>query len=165
MKVVVEQTLESIHRLIFNLRPAVLDDLGLVAALRWAAEAHLEPMGIDVSFEVLGRERRLAPEIEITLFRVGQESISNIARHAEADSVTIKIEFREKALSLSVEDDGQGFRPEEISAAGRKVRGLGLLGMEERVALIGGELTVRSEPGKGTEISVVVPVTEAERMP
>lgn len=160
MKATANRTLDSIHRLIYDLRPSVLDDLGLVSALRWAAESHLEPMGIDLSFEVLGTERRLSPEIEATLFRIGQEAISNIARHAEANSVKIEVEFGADFLRVSVEDDGVGFSPEGIGQPVAGARGLGLMGMKERAALIGGALTIRSEPDKGTEVTVVVPVTE-----
>jgi signal transduction histidine kinase len=160
IKATASQTLDSIHRLIYDLRPSVLDDLGLVSALRWAAESHLEPMGIDLSFEVLGTERRLSPEIEATLFRIGQEAISNIAKHAEANSVGIKVEFGAQFLRVSVEDDGTGFDPEAVGEPVAGARGLGLMGMKERAALIGGALSVRSAPGKGTEVAVVVPVTE-----
>lgn len=160
MKATANRTLDSIHRLIFDLRPSVLDDLGLVSALRWAAESRLEPMGIDLSFEVLGAERRLSPEVEITLFRVGQEAISNIAKHADANSVRIAAEFGGNYFRLQVEDDGKGFRPETVPVSGEAARGLGLLGIRERAALIGGTIAVQSEPGKGTRIRVEVPVTD-----
>ncbi|MBI3988272.1 MAG: HAMP domain-containing protein, partial [candidate division NC10 bacterium] len=157
MKAMADRTLDSIHRLIFDLRPSVLDDLGLASALRWSAESRLEPMGIDLSFEVLGLERRLPPEIETTLFRIGQEAISNIARHAEAEGVRITVEFGEQIVRLQVEDDGKGFDPEEITRFVEGARGLGLLGMKERAALLEGTLTIHSEPGKGTRVTVEVP--------
>jgi len=158
IKALADRTLDSIHRLIFDLRPSVLDDLGLVSALRWSAESRLEPMGIDLSFEVIGSERRLPPEIETALFRIGQEAITNIARHAEAEGVRITVEFGEEGVRLQVEDDGKGFDPEEVTGSVKGTRGLGLLGMRERTALLGGTLTIQSEPGKGTRVTVEVPL-------
>lgn len=160
MKAMADRTLDSIHHLIFDLRPSVLDDLGLASALRWSAESHLEPMGIDLTFEVSGFERRLRPEVETTVFRIGQEAISNIARHAEAESVTIAIAFCEKTVSLEVVDDGRGFEFEGVTGAAQGPRGLGLLGMKERAALLNGTLTVDSEPGKGTRVIVEIPVAD-----
>lgn len=160
MKAMADRTLDGIHRLIFDLRPSVLDDLGLTAALRWSAETHLEPLGIDLTFDIVGTERRLAPEIETTLFRIGQEAISNVARHAEAQSARIVVEFGEKVVCLHIVDDGNGFDPEALARSVEGPRGLGLMGMKERVALVDGTLTVHSEPGKGTRISVEVPLAE-----
>lgn len=160
MKQLTKQTLENVHRMMHDLRPSFLDDLGLVSALRWAGESRLEPLGIDVLFEVAGAERRLDPEVETTLFRIGQEAISNIAKHAEANSVRIAVEFGGNYFRLQVEDDGKGFRPETVPVSGEAARGLGLLGIRERAALIGGTIAVQSEPGKGTRIRVEVPVTD-----
>ena len=160
MKQLTKQTLDNVHRMIHDLRPSFLDDLGLVSALRWAGESRLEPMGIDLQFDIAGAERRLGPEVETTLFRVGQEAISNIAKHAEANSVRIAVEFGRSYVRLQVEDDGKGFEPEAVPTLGQAARGLGLLGMRERVALIGGTLIVESEPGKGTHIRVEMPVAD-----
>jgi signal transduction histidine kinase len=157
MKAMAGRILDSIHRLIFDLRPSMLDDLGLPSALRSAAENRLEPLGMDLSFEVLGCERRLKPEIETALFRIGQEAISNVRRHAEAESVSIKIEFADRFVRLQVEDDGKGFNREAIDSATEAARGLGLLGMKERAALLDGSLTIDSEPGKGTQVTVTIP--------
>ncbi len=160
MKAMADRTLDSIHRLIFDLRPSVLDDLGLSAALRWSAESRLEPMGIDLDLEVIGSERRLTPEIETTLFRTGQEAITNIARHAEAESVKIAIEFAERAVRLQVVDDGIGFEPDTVVGSVEDLRGLGILGMKERVALLGGKVTIDSKPGKGTRVTVEIPLSD-----
>lgn len=157
MKTITARILDGVHRLIFDLRPSALDDLGHPSALRSSAESHLEHLGIDLTFEVLGNERRLKPEIETTLFRIGQEAIANICRHAEAESVNITIEFGDAAVALHIEDDGNGFDLEECSRCSEGGRGLGLLGMKERAALVGGELTIHSAPGRGTRISVTVP--------
>ncbi len=163
MKAMAGRVLDSIHRLIFDLRPSMLDDLGLVSALRWSAESHLEPLGMDLAFDVLGPERRLTPEIETALFRIGQEAISNIRRHAEAESVGITVEFGEGLVCLQIEDDGKGFDPDAGVRSPDGARGLGLLGMKERAALLDGTLTIDSVPGKGTRVTVKVPVPEESR--
>jgi signal transduction histidine kinase len=157
MKVVTGRTLDSINRMILDLRPSVLDDLGLTSALHWVAESRLEPLGIDLTFTVSGEEHRLKPEIETTLFRIGQEAISNIARHAEANSVTIALAFDRASVCLDVEDNGRGFSLDD-SADGT----FGLLGMKERAALLDGAFTVRSEPGNGTRVAVRIPLPESE---
>ncbi|RMF90877.1 MAG: HAMP domain-containing protein [Nitrospinota bacterium] len=163
MKEMVDRTLDSVHRLIFDLRPSLLDDLGLSSALRWSAERHLESLGIDLSFTVTGVERRLPPEVETTLFRIGQEAISNIARHADAESVRVVIAFNEKSVCLQIEDDGKGFEPEQVVQAGQGGQGLGILGMQERAALLEGNLVIQSAPGRGTRVHVEVPLREGRK--
>ena len=153
MKALTGRTLDSIHRLILDLRPSVLDDLGLTSAIRWVAESRLEPLGIDLTFAVRGQERRLKPEIETTLFRIGQEAISNIARHAEANSVSIALEFAESRIGLEVEDNGQGFNLSESPNGS-----FGVLGMKERAALLDGTFAIDSQPGNGTRLAVTIPV-------
>jgi signal transduction histidine kinase len=150
--------LDSIHRLIYDLRPSVLDDLGLSSALRWVAEKRIETLGIDLSFNVLGVERRLKPEDEIALFRIGQEAISNIVRHAEANAVRITLEYGPDVIRLDVEDNGKGFQAETRPVA--REQSLGLLGMRERASLIGGRLRVESTPESGTRVRVEIPVPE-----
>jgi signal transduction histidine kinase len=152
------QTLDEVHNIIYDLRPSVLDDLGLVAGLEWYAENRLQPLGLSVHVEVGGQERRLPPEVETVLFRIGQEAISNVARHAEASNVFLTIHFHENAVSLEVEDDGKGFLPTTASSAAPP--GWGLLGMRERATLLKGELDIASEPGRGTCVTVRVPLDE-----
>jgi signal transduction histidine kinase len=115
-------------------------------------------MGIDLSFEVVGEERRLAPEVETNLFRIAQEAISNITRHAEAETVKITLEFGDQLVQLQIQDDGKGFAPDEVVRYAEEARGLGLLGMKERAVLLNGTLTVHSEPGKGTRIGTELPI-------
>jgi len=115
-------------------------------------------LGIDLSFAVTGQERRLKPEIETTLFRIGQEAIANIARHAEASSVAIALEFGQGGVCLQVEDNGRGFAFDE-SLNGS----FGLLGMKERAALLDGALTIDSQPGGGTRLAVTIPVANVEK--
>ncbi len=157
-KAMTNRALDGLHRLIFDLRPSALDDLGLAAAIRWSAENRLEPMGIDLEFEVRGAERRLAPEVETILFRIAQEAVTNIAKHAEAESVRISIDFEGSLVRLRLEDDGKGFDVAKILNTPDGLRGLGLLGMQERAALVEGTLMLDSSPQGGTRLTVEVPV-------
>jgi len=154
------RTLDELHRLIFDLRPSVLDDLGLLSAIRWYAERHLEPLGIIVQFEASGFERRLRPELETALFRVAQEAITNIAKHAGAETVLIQCLERDGRVTIEIEDDGKGFAPESLPPPAARERGLGLMGMRERVELFGGTIELDSAPGQGTRVKVSVKVRE-----
>ena len=152
------RTLEELHRVIFDLRPSVLDDLGLLSAIRWYAERNLEPLGIAVHFELSGPERRFPPEIETALFRVVQEAITNIARHSGADTALIQVALKDDSLSIEVEDDGNGFDPATIGLSGPPERGLGLLGIRERVELLGGQVVIDAAPDQGVRIALTVPI-------
>ncbi len=154
------RTLEELHRIIFDLRPSVLDDLGLLSAIRWYAERHLEPRGISVRCEFGGLAGRLMPELETALFRVAQEAITNIAKHSGAETVLIQCLERDGRITIEIEDDGQGFSPESLPPPAARERGLGLLGMRERVELFGGTLELDSAPGRGTRIAVSVPAVQ-----
>ena len=151
--------LDRIHKLIYELRPTLLDDLGLVAATRWLAKNNLEAAGVTVNFKTIGRERRLPSQLETTLFRVIQEAIGNIARHAHARNASVSLNFKKSVIRASVKDDGVGFDVEEAISSKDRPRGLGLLGMKERVELVNGNLSIRSRPsGGGTEINIEIPV-------
>ena len=152
------RTLDELHRLIYDLRPSVLDDLGLLSAIRWYAERHLEPLGVSVRWEFSGQERRLQPEVETALFRVVQEAITNIAKHASAETVLVECELDGRELVIDIEDDGRGFDPAAVATSPDTQRGLGLMGMRERMELVGGTVKVDSAPGRGTYVSVRVPV-------
>jgi len=145
-------TLEEIRRLMVDLRPTLLDDLGLIPAIRWFAETHLERARIKHSLEVVGHRRRLPPHVETALFRVVQEAITNIVRHSGARRAEIRVDFRDAWVGAEISDDGKGFDPS--AAQGR----LGLLGMEERVTFLGGRWAIQTEIGAGTRISVEIPV-------
>jgi signal transduction histidine kinase len=157
------RTIEELHRLIFDLRPSVLDDLGLVSAIRWYAERHLEPRGIAVRCEFSGFGSRLMPELETALFRVAQEAITNIAKHSRAETVLIQCLQRADRISIEIEDDGRGFDPASLPPPAARERGLGLLGMSERIELFGGTLELDSAPGSGTRIAISVPVVQEVR--
>ncbi len=153
--------LDEIHRLIYELRPSLLDDMGLVSAARWLAENNLEPNGVAVQFRTVGQPRRLQPEIEVAMFRVIQEAMNNIVRHAAAKKAKVILYFRKKSLGIHVSDDGKGFDVEEAINTRDRPRGLGLLGMRERVELVKGTLKIKSEPGgAGTVVEVKIPIQE-----
>lgn len=147
--------LEHLRRIAMELRPAILDDLGLVEALRWLAEEFQKQTGLPVTMEIHGRIERLPREIELVLYRVSQEALTNIARHAKATQVEIHLNCDGDQLELMIADNGIGFDPEIV----RKSRSLslGLIGMVERLSLVGGTLDIESAPGKGTRIRARVP--------
>ena len=158
LRALATDALEDVHRLIYDLRPSVLDDLGLVAGLRWYAETRLQPAGIRVRVVVTGEERRLPAEVESALFRIGQEAISNAARHSQASNVRLGLDFPDRSVGLEVEDDGVGFDAAALAQPDDQRRGWGILGMQERAALLGGALQILSEPGNGTRVKVTVPL-------
>ncbi|MFH1003472.1 MAG: GAF domain-containing protein [Chloroflexota bacterium] len=151
--------LDGIHKLIYELRPTLLDDLGLVAATRWLADNKLKVDGITVDFKTAGREKRLPPKVEATLFRLIQEAVNNVVRHAQASHASISLQFKRAAVRASVTDDGQGFDVEEAISSRDRPRGLGLLGMMERTELVNGTLHIRSHSGGGgTKIDIEIPL-------
>jgi signal transduction histidine kinase len=150
--------IDDLHRLIRDLRPSVLDDLGLLPALRSYAASHLGSRGIAVHCEFPERLPPLSAEATIALYRVGQEAITNIARHARAETVLIACTVSSGRIALEVEDDGAGFEPSQVARPSESGQGLGLLGMRERLALLGGSLTIESEPGRGTRVVASMPL-------
>ncbi len=151
--------LDGIHKLIYELRPTLLDDLGLVAATRWLIDNNLRTAGITVSFKAAGRVRRLPSQLEVTLFRVIQEAVYNIAKHAEAKNASISLHFKKSVTRVRIGDDGRGFDVEEAISSKDRPRGLGLVGMKERVELMNGMLSIRSYPGGGgTDIDIEIPL-------
>ncbi|MEW5958906.1 MAG: GAF domain-containing protein, partial [Chloroflexota bacterium] len=157
-------TMEDIYKLIFDLRPTMLDHLGLVPALRSFAKLRLEPLGLRVNIKERSTPRRLAPERETALFRVVQETITNIARHAMARRVDIIFDFNNDTVKIEVSDDGLGFDMVEVTLAPDSQRGLGLMGMIERIELIGGEMEIDTAPGYGTRIQIEVPLKREDYM-
>ena len=151
-------TLDEIHRLTYELRPSLLDDFGLVAAVKWLAENRLEAAGIKVHLETDGREKRLPIEVETALFRIVQEAATNIVRHASADWATIALEFKENSVVVRIEDNGRGFDPDQAIRLTDNGRGAGLLSMKERADFLGGGLRIQSRPGFGTQIAAEIPI-------
>jgi signal transduction histidine kinase/HAMP domain-containing protein len=156
----IQRTLDGVHKVIFDLRPSMLDHLGLIPALRSLAKARLENQDVRVSVHAIGGERRLSPEMETALYRVLQEAITNIARHAAARNVAITCRLSRPVVEVCVEDDGIGFDLSGLSPAPDNPRGLGLLGMQERLELIGGQMEIETTPGLGTRLFIRIPLED-----
>lgn len=150
--------LEETRRLILGLRPSVLDDLGLVPAIRWLCETGLGDHGIEATIEADHSGARLLNHVEVALFRIAQEAIGNVSRHAAASHVRITLEVADGVARLTVADDGRGFDPAQVLGPAGIARSVGLLGMQERVRLLEGKMHVHSEDGHGTEIVVELPL-------
>jgi len=149
----------EISRLIADLRPALLDTLGLVPAVRKHAESNLRPLGINVSVEVTGVDRRLPPEVEAALFRWTQGAIGNIAQHSRAKNATIIFEYQDDELLLAIKDDGVGFDVSKITDIEESGRGRGVFSMKERIGLLGGRCWIESQLGQGTVVQGRVPIS------
>lgn len=148
-------TVGTVRRLAAELRPAILDDLGLSEALQWHAKLFAERSGIACSVDILGPRYLLPQGVATGLFRIFQESLTNVARHARATRVSAALYMEPDKVALTVSDDGTGFDVHQIIGTGKT---LGLLGMKERALMLGGQCTWTSEPGKGTTIGVTIPV-------
>jgi signal transduction histidine kinase len=159
LRAVASDTLDLMHDLSLELRPSSLDDLGLVAALERYVKDYARKYPINVDFHpgTLG-DHRLPVQYEITVYRIVQEALTNTAKHADARNVSVTLEERNGTAVVVVEDDGCGFEPETLKLSAGRARRLGLLGMEERAALIGGRITIESRPGAGTAVFLEVPV-------
>ena len=147
------QTLEAVRKLAFELRPATLDDLGLVAALEAYAESYSSRNSVRVAFQAQGfddRDGRLPSQVELVLYRVVQEALTNAAKHAVPQKVRVELRRTGNEVVAAIEDDGKGFDVEEMMRS--RERGLGLFGMQERLALVGGQLVIDSSPGHGTRV-------------
>ena len=155
LRQIVESTVKVVRNITLLLRPSMLDDLGLIPALEWQAREVSRQTGLRVDVAATGVSDELPEEFKTCIYRVVQEALHNVTRHALAASVRIVAQQEPRRLLLSIQDDGQGFDLE-------RSRGLGLLGMKERVAHLGGTLRLVSEPGRGTLISVVLPLAESQ---
>jgi signal transduction histidine kinase len=152
-----DNTLQGVRRFSQDLRPPVLDDLGLLPALEWLT-ADLMREETRAELKVLGESPGLSPEVELVLFRIVQEALRNVKKHAQASKVLVKVEFGDARVRITVRDDGQGFAmPEAVDSLSDEGK-FGLIGMQERAQLVGGTLSVQSELGQGTTVLVDVPV-------
>jgi len=148
----VDNALQQVRSLTLDLRPTVLDDLGLAPALRWLAGRQQKLTGARLETEIDLPAARLDPAIETACFRIAQEAITNSLRHARPQRISLSVRIEDGAVSLIVADDGVGFDLAAARAAGAEGRSAGLTGMEERAHLAGGEFEVRTAPGGGTEV-------------
>ncbi len=150
--------MDGVRRLTQDLRPSTLDRLGLLAGLEWLANDVSRYSGIDVKVKVGGTGRRLSPDVELTLFRIAQESLRNVWRHSEATQAEVSVDFRESKVVMIIKDNGKGFAvPSSVGDLTRDGK-LGLTGMQERAGLLGGSVTFQSQPGKGTTVTVEIAV-------
>ncbi len=158
---------DGVLAIIQNLRPTLLDDLGLIAAIKWLLDIHLGSNGVNYYINTGDvADKRFRSEIEITLFRIIQEAVTNIARHANAQNVFVVFKIERSILHVDIEDDGEGFDLNRLllkpEYGAMDKRGLGLLGMKERVFLIGGKIELCSMPGLGTRVDIQIPIGIAE---
>jgi signal transduction histidine kinase len=152
------EILRDVHDLAFQLRPSLLDNLGLAAAVQRLAEDYAEKLGIHIECQAIGfEERRLPPTTETALYRIVQETLTNIAKHSDAKNVSVILKHGEASVQAIIEDNGKGFNLAEVMGYVAKDKKLGLYGMEERAALVRGKLTIESTPGRGTTVFVEVP--------
>lgn len=152
-----DNILQGVRRLSQNLRPAMIDRLGLLPSIEWLADNLKEYSGVDTSVEYIGEEHRLPEEVAVALFRVTQEALSNVGKHSKATKAEVTVEFEDKLARVTVSDNGQGFDLPGKTGDLAKYGKLGLAGMQERAQLVGGKLEVVSQPGKGTTIMVEAP--------
>jgi len=157
MSEVIDMTIQSVRKIATELRPKILDELGLKDAIEWEVQAFHGRLGIECNFKTNVGELDLDKERSTALFRILQEMLTNVARHSEARVVNVSLEQNDHYLKLQVADDGKGITEQKLS----ENKSLGILGMRERTMLIGGEFTIKGEIGKGTTVSVKVPVEQS----
>ena len=150
-------SLKELERLISDLRPSHLDDLGLSAALRWYAGRVQEHASISIRVDITGEETDLDDAVKITIFRIIQESLNNVIKHAQASHVNIRLCFEERNVRIDVWDNGVGFDLDQAQQKSTSRPTLGLAGMEERAALLGGNVSIQSRPGYGTQVEALIP--------
>ncbi len=158
------EAIEGVRRLALELRPPALDDLGVREALGDLAQRFSENTGVHVHLAVSGNRDRLAPEVELVLYRVAQEAMTNVIKHAKATEARIVLTRRPDRVDLTVDDNGVGFDPSIVRPRDSRGLGLGLFGMEERVVLVGGSLAIRTLLPSGTRVAVSLPIQSQNPM-
>ena len=151
------QTVTAMRQLSLDLRPTMLDDLGLIPTLRWYIQNFSNRLNIYSNFEAMGFKEKLPPQIETAFYRIIQEALNNIAKHAQADRVEISLVKRDSRILASIQDNGKGFDLDKVLHPGSPERGFGIIGMKERVSLLGGEIDIQSRPNFGTLIQIEIP--------
>lgn len=159
VKALAEQAGKNLDKVMFDLRPALLDELGLIAALRWSLSQTREAFGVDIDFQP-SEIGRMSEVMEMVAFRIVQEAVSNSVKHAEAQHTSVDVTVNEDILRIEVKDDGVGFDVAEAAARGRTGEAAGLLGMRERAELLGGRLVVSSSKGTGATVLAEIPLRE-----
>ena len=151
-------TLENLRRLSYDLRPSMLDDLGLIPTLRWYTESYAKRLGIPINFKITALDKRLDLEIETAIYRIVQEALTNIAKYAQAKEVHISLEKKGSRLITKVEDNGKGFTLKTSVSGENYYQGSGILGMKERIYNLGGTFHIESKQGVGTKLLVEIPL-------
>lgn len=159
---IVEDALQQVRRIALALRPSMLDDLGLAPALRWMTEQTASRSGFTAELHTEIAQARLLPDVETACFRIAQEALSNIVRHAQAQHVVVGVRRVDQSLVLSIQDDGVGFDVAAMSDRAKAGKSLGVLGMQERATLVGGVLAIQSTPGKGSALHFECPWRTSE---
>jgi two-component system sensor histidine kinase UhpB len=162
LRAVVATALDQVRRLALNLRPPTIDQLGLTSAVRSLVVSFTDSTHLDVSLELPGEQVRLDPERTIAVYRIIQEALTNAIKHASARHIQVSLSVQAEHLIVRVRDDGRGFSPQSFtnraSRAGNALPGVGLFGMEERARLSGGTLSISSSPGRGTSVTLRLPI-------
>jgi signal transduction histidine kinase len=159
---IISDLIEQVRNLALDLRPAILDDFGLVPALVWLFERYTMQTHVAVRFEYSALEdQRFASDVETTTYRIVQEALTNVARHADVVEATVRLWIDVDTLSVMIADQGQGFDPQ----ANRTRLSMGLAGMTERATLRGGDLTIESAPGAGTRVTAILPLATGDQSP
>jgi signal transduction histidine kinase len=159
-RLLVRSSLAEARRSVRDLRSELLDGASLCEALKVVARQLTDGSDVRAEVSVGGAQRRLPERVERNLFRVGQEALTNAARHAGATRLRVRLDYEEGRVRLEVADDGRGFRPSDYATGGGDSGGFGLQGMRERVAQLGGELSIESRPGAGTQVTATVPFSD-----
>lgn len=155
---ILNTTIDQIRSLSLDLRPSILDILGLEPALQWYLQRHTAPLSLDVSLESSIGNARYCSEMETACFRIVQEAITNVLRHAKATEATVKLEQDQDLLTVTIIDNGQGFEPQARAEEAIRGRSVGLLSMKERAQLLGGSIHFHSKPGEGTRVEATFPI-------
>ncbi|MEN6300671.1 MAG: histidine kinase, partial [Anaerolineaceae bacterium] len=158
----VQQSMTNLRRMIRGLRPIYLEDLGLVASLEMLVREMEQPAKLQIAFSSRGSERRLDPQIEMSLYRMVQESLNNVIHHARAQHAWVDLDYGEHEMTVQIRDDGAGFLVPENPAEFPEKGHFGLLGLQERAELINADLSISSIPGKGTTVTVRLPISSDE---
>ena len=158
LKQAVNDTFQKTMDFVFELSPMMLNDLGVVPTLRRYIEDFQDKSGLTIAFDVLGEERRLAPHVEATVFRVIQELLHNVWQHAHASHVQVSLDLQGTMVDIAVEDDGSGFSVDEVLSSAQERKTLGIVTMQQRIEMLGGSIDLDSSLGRGTKVTMGIPV-------
>lgn len=157
-KQLIRHGLSQVKLLIHDLRPSMLDDFGLIPALRWYVQSHLKGAGLEIETDLPAANRRLPSDAETALYRIAQESLGNVARHSLATRALVSLEIQPGYVAMLISDNGQGFDPRDVILDKEGRYGVGLLSIKERAELLRGTARITSAPGRGTQVHVVIPL-------